>query len=230
MIVEFGPPLAIFTRRPDESVRFTGGFVAGICTGVTQTRHEGLQAGVQIGLTPLGAFQLLRRPIAEIAELAVGLRPFLPRRWRQLDQMLAEAPDWDRRFDLVEAALSDLMIRANSEPHLLVVAATQRIIATGGQVDMQSLVEYLGYSARYVIQRFRTSIGVTPKVFARITRFDAAMRAMRDEPQIDWTQLALDHGFYDQSHLSRDIRAFTGMSPTKAREVFGDFGDVWGGD
>ena len=118
MIVEFGPPLAIFTRRPDESVRFTGGFVAGICTGVTQTRHEGLQAGVQIGLTPLGAFQLLRRPIAEIAELAVGLRPFLPRRWRQLDQMLAEAPDWDRRFDLVEAALSGSRLTDKPSPPL----------------------------------------------------------------------------------------------------------------
>ena len=64
-----------------------------------------------------------------------------------------------------------------------------------------------------LIDVFRCEVGLNPKVFHRIERFQRVLTNVQGLVQPEWNQLALEHGYYDQSHLIRDFLAFSGFSP-----------------
>jgi AraC-like DNA-binding protein len=60
---------------------------------------------------------------------------------------------------------------------------------------------------------FNLEVGVKPKLFVRIQRFQRVLQKVHYLPVVDWRQLALEQGYFDQSHLIRDFVAFSGLSP-----------------
>lgn len=72
----------------------------------------------------------------------------------------------------------------------------------------------LGVSERRLLQVFREDMGLSPKLWSRVQRFQRAAAALHSGRSIRWEQLALNCGYYDQSHLSNDFRAFSGVDPT----------------
>ena len=75
------------------------------------------------------------------------------------------------------------------------------------------MVQEVGWSQRHFIARFKHEIGVSPKVFARMLRFGRIVRAIRAGQIADLADLAVASGYYDQSHLNRDVREFAGTTP-----------------
>ena len=71
-----------------------------------------------------------------------------------------------------------------------------------------------GWSERRFSQIFREEVGFSPKVWCRIQRFQRVVRRLHRGEEVRWPELALDCGFYDQSHLANEFRAFSGISPT----------------
>jgi AraC-like DNA-binding protein len=69
----------------------------------------------------------------------------------------------------------------------------------------------IGISQRHLSQVFREEVGASPKLWARIQRFQAVTRALHAEVDIPWAELALSCGYYDQSHFANDFRAFSGI-------------------
>jgi AraC-like DNA-binding protein len=69
----------------------------------------------------------------------------------------------------------------------------------------------IGVSERRLSQVFREEVGVSPKLWARIHRFQTVTRALHAGVNIPWVELALDCGYYDQSHFANDFRAFSGL-------------------
>jgi AraC-like DNA-binding protein len=61
---------------------------------------------------------------------------------------------------------------------------------------------------------FAADVGLTPKVFSRVLRFQRVLALIRRDRQIDWADVAVASGYYDQAHFIHDFRAFSGMSPT----------------
>lgn len=85
-----------------------------------------------------------------------------------------------------------------------------------GAVSIGSLAAALGWSRKRLIARFRDEIGLTPKTAARVLRFRAFHSRLRTGPAPQsWVDLALGSGYADQSHLIRDVRRMTGMTPTE---------------
>jgi AraC-like DNA-binding protein len=87
----------------------------------------------------------------------------------------------------------------------------------------------IGISERYLSRVFREHVGMPPKLFLRVHRFQAATRALYQGVEISWAELALSCGYYDQSHFANDFRAFSGIDPTSysrqapmAESRFGD--------
>jgi transcriptional regulator GlxA family with amidase domain len=81
-------------------------------------------------------------------------------------------------------------------------------------VPIGTLTEETGWSARHLIARFREEIGVTPKLAARILRFERVVARVEQARGVGWADIAYDCGYYDQAHLNRDFRQFAGTSPT----------------
>jgi AraC-like DNA-binding protein len=85
--------------------------------------------------------------------------------------------------------------------------------------DVGPAVAATGYSHRRVVALFREAVGLGPKLFCRVRRFQRVLEALRTHPATGWAELALAAGYSDQAHLVREFRAFSGLTPGAHRRL-----------
>lgn len=226
VIIEFGPPVRVYdTGQLRRSTRYPGGFVAGLDDQFTLVEHEGSQSGLQLNLTPIGGRLFFDVPMSELARRVVPLGDLLGREHRHVGSMLESLPDWDTRFDVIEDLVASRLDRTRPQTAMIEWAYRQ-IERRGGAVDIRALGRELGYSQKHVITLFRDHVGMPPKLVARIVRFDRLMAHLKRGGDATWADLATAFGYYDQSHLVRDVRQFTGSTPTAARASLFELGHL----
>ena len=193
-----------------------GSFVAGVTDAPVIVGHAGSAHCLQIDLTPLGARRLLGVPMSELANLSVPIDAVLGRFGTDLAQRIGDTPDWGDRFAFVDRAIR---ARLSDTPAIDAGVAWSlgRIAATGGNVAIGELVEELGWSHRRLIARYRDSVGLPPKMVARIVRFERLTAKLAGHPAADWTGTALECGYFDQAHLAREVRDLADLTPTALR-------------
>jgi AraC-like DNA-binding protein len=223
--VGFGAPIDVSFPRRGESVRATA-FVSGLSDCYALVDSYGSQRGVQVDLTPLGAFMLLGLPMRQLANRAVELGDVLGPEGARLPERLHEASGWPARFAILDEFFVDRFTRARpASPD--VAWALRRLREADGRLRVSELVEELRWSRRHLTARFSEQVGLPPKTLARLLRFGRAARLLgvgppsheqggeaRGAPST-LTEIALDCGYYDQAHLNRDVREFAGLAPTQ---------------
>lgn len=188
-------------------------FTAGLSAGPTITEHAGSQHGMQVDLSPPAARALLGVPLRDLTNRVVALEDVLGPAVPELLERLYEQPSWDRRFDFVEHELARRLAEAPPVPGPI-AGAWRRLCDTAGRVEVGELARELGYSRRRLSGRFNEELGLSPKAFARVLRFERATeRLMRDDGS-RFAEIAQDCGYYDQAHMNRDFREFAGVSPS----------------
>jgi transcriptional regulator GlxA family with amidase domain len=106
-------------------------------------------------------------------------------------------------------------VRDGSGPAPEVAEAWRLTTVSGGRLRVAEVAARVGWSDRHLEKRFRAETGLSPKEAARVVRFDRARRVLIARTGArDLAGLAADLGFADQAHLTREWRAFTGLSPT----------------
>ncbi|HEX6244727.1 MAG TPA: DUF6597 domain-containing transcriptional factor [Polyangiales bacterium] len=130
----------------------------------------------------------------------------------RLRERLCAAPTSAARFQLLEAALMNRMTRPR-DSHQLVRAALVRMQPALAPVN--EVVTELGVSHRHFIELFAREVGLTPKTYLRVQRFQRllALTARSRSPQ--WSRLAQLCGYFDQAHLIRDFHAFAATTPSR---------------
>ncbi|GAA0228452.1 AraC family transcriptional regulator [Actinomadura nitritigenes] len=211
VIVNLGPPMRLAT--PSAPGTEYGSFVAGMQDGHGEYTTPGGQHGIQLDVTPLGAYTLLGVPMARITNAAVELPDLLGPGAAALVERLAETPSWAARFDLMDAfLLRRLEIGPVPDPE--VARAWRLLDGTGGAVGVARLAEEVGWSRRHLTQRFTEQAGLPPKVMGRVLRFQRAVGLLsRGGPGPG--EAAAACGFYDQAHLNREFRALAGCTPSQ---------------
>lgn len=227
VIVGFGPKLETTypDLAPERSERHRS-FVAGLHQTHCLVATPGTQAGIQLNLTPPGAHLLLGVPMHELTDRVVELDDLLGREGELLVEELYEARDWEARFGLLDAVLERRLGEARSgTPD--VAWAYRRMLATAGRLRIGELCAELGCSRKHILRRFSEQIGVAPKTFARILRFERAAHLLghRDGAswvpesehgagsELSWAEVAAECGYFDQAHMNRDFRQFAGIAP-----------------
>jgi len=100
-------------------------------------------------------------------------------------------------------------------PDAVIAHAVGLIERSAGRVRMDRVAGEVNLSLRHFDRRFLAAVGLQPKAFARIVRFQAALAAYQSGDFPRWVDLALACGFYDQAHLANEFRQFAGISPTE---------------
>jgi AraC-like DNA-binding protein len=214
LIIGLGEPIGVSgCNAPQPAATFTS-FVAGLHEGFTTTEHEGRQRGIQINLTPLGAYRLLGVPMRELANDVVGLDALLGRRIEELTDRLASVPTWEARFATLDRTLHS-WVDQGPEPDRSVAWAWQQLDRTAGQVPVSTLAEEIGWSRRHFASRFREHVGLGPKATGRVLRFRRAVQLLDRTDSI--ATVAATCGYADHSHLDRDFRALAGCTPSELR-------------
>lgn len=95
----------------------------------------------------------------------------------------------------------------------------RRLIQTGGQMSAEKLAEETFYSERYVNKVLKTDMGITPKTFARIVKFQNALQMINKNDDLSLTEIAEYTGYYDQSHFIREFKKFADLAPKQYRKA-----------
>jgi AraC-like DNA-binding protein len=159
---------------------------------------------------PGGAAQFFSEPMHELFGATVALDELLSR--RDVDRVrsrVREASDDGERIAALEAFLVSRLRPRPPDP--VVAAALHAIGQQRGAVQIGALARKLGISQDPLEKRFRRSVGASPKQFASLVRLRSAIDAYR--PGALLSRLALEAGYFDQSHFSRELRAATGQAP-----------------
>lgn len=94
-----------------------------------------------------------------------------------------------------------------------VLKCVDAIIRDSGAVSIEALADELHTGRRALERRFLAAVGLTPKLLARIVRFNKALQLISDNDFSSFTSVAHEGGFYDQAHFIRDFKDFTGLNP-----------------
>ena len=192
-----------------------GSFVAGITDGPVLVSHCGSARCLQVDLTPLGARRLTGLPMSELANRTVPIDDVFGRFGRDLVQSVGDAPDWPARFALLDETLRARLAEA-PDVDAGVAWSFGRIMASSGATVIGELADELGWSHRRLIARYRDTIGLPPKLVARIARFER-LTARLTTPAVDWAATATACGYFDQAHLAREVRELAGVTPKELR-------------
>lgn len=133
------------------------------------------------------------------------------RRAIALRERLCGATTSALRFRILEDALLSQLRHRPFRRHDAVPAALDYLVQARGSIG--SLAARVQLSHRRLIEVFAAEVGMTPKLFARVGRFQRAVVLARRIPSPDWGRLAIDCGYFDQSHLIRDFVAFSSLPP-----------------
>ncbi|MGY1770200.1 helix-turn-helix domain-containing protein [Blastococcus sp. SYSU D00813] len=231
VIVTLDEPLEIAAHAdPAQAPGRYDAMVGGMHTAPALIAHPGRQAGLQLGLTPSGCRRLLGVPAGELASLDCPLDDVLGPVARELLERVRAADGWAARFAAVDEVLARAA-RPRPDPPAEVTEAWRLTLASGGRLRVAELARRVGWSERHLTARFRAETGLGPKEAARVVRFDRARRALAARVAAggppDLARLAAAAGYADQPHLTRDWRAFTGLSPLRWLDA--EFGFVQDG-
>jgi transcriptional regulator GlxA family with amidase domain len=132
---------------------------------------------------------------------------------RTLRDRLRSANEPAKKFKILEVAL---LSRINERVQLNTAVRYALLeFARRSQVPMvRELAHEAGLSRRRFAQLFREQIGLTPKLYCRLQRFQNALKQIGSGASVDWAQLALAAGYCDQAHMAHEFRDFSGLSPS----------------
>ncbi|HEX6902485.1 MAG TPA: helix-turn-helix domain-containing protein [Thermoanaerobaculia bacterium] len=198
--------------RPDRCKRFSGAVVSGTYSSffvIDPLQHASI---LGVHFRPGGASPFLGLPAGELADTHIDLETLWGRAARELRERLCAAVTAAERFSLVEEVLLS-RLRRPPERHGAVPEALGAFERLGEALRVRDVAGQVGLSQRRFIQVFSAEVGLTPKLYSRVRRFQRARALAGDTPTADWARVAVDCGYFDQSHLIRDFLAFSGLSP-----------------
>jgi AraC-like DNA-binding protein len=171
---------------------------------------------VGVRFSPGFARAALCLPASELVDQAVDYRLVFPDASRDLDVTASAMSDDERVaviFDIVRRRLASVA----TVPRI-VRAAVRRIIVANGDIRVAELANQIGVSRQQLARLFAVHVGLTPKVFARVMRTQAAV-ARADAARgayprnVDWSAIAQSLGYYDQPHFIDEFKSMTGSTP-----------------
>lgn len=230
LILGFGDPIDVYANGDGEesSSVSLGAFVVGNQSGWSFTGIDGHQLGVQVELTPPGALALFRGDVSHLNDAALPLEEVLGERGRRMVERLADSSTWAERLDVLDRELTASGSSSGSSngfssegvPTLPpeVTWLRRQIEASRGRSRVEPLMDETGWSRRHMTERFRCALGVSPKAYSRLCRFEHASNLLDglldgSGPLRTLADVATAAGYFDQSHLTRDFAALAGVTP-----------------
>jgi AraC-like DNA-binding protein len=136
----------------------------------------------------------------------------------RFQERLADCRSFEERSSVANQFF--LQRALSAPPRDGIAAAATDILRKAGGARIPAVAERAGLGLRQFERRFVQQVGVSPKLFARVARFEAALDRMARSPHGSWTEVAHRFGYYDQMHMVHDFARFTGEPPTRTLQHF----------
>lgn len=158
------------------------------------------------------AYPFFPVPMNEMSNCVVDADLLWGNWFSSVRERILETTDPTRRFEILEEALlSEFAAQLRHDP--CVAYAVKQIILQPDQISFSRMSREIGYSQKHFIALFKSRVGITPKAYLKIARFQKAILEIEQQRTVNWTTISSDCGFYDQSHFINDFRLFSGFTP-----------------
>lgn len=188
-----------------------------VLTGVS-TRYQIIDTAEQqhvagIVFRPSGTLPFVAPPASELSNLDVPLECLCGvATARELREQLLTAPKPEAALDVLERWLVAMF--RDRACHPAVSFALSQFHSEPSVSRIDTVKNALSLSPKRFIERFKLEVGVTPKRYCRLLRFQRAVKIAHTTKSLDWAQLALECGYFDQAHFIHEFREFSGLTPS----------------
>jgi AraC-like DNA-binding protein len=174
---------------------------------------------------PAGFCKRFCTPMNEFADQAYDARSVIGPALAELEQRLADASSFEERTCVAGDFLRQ---RLNEIGRPDGVPSSPTVFVERGAISVGDAAAKAGLSVRQFERRFCRRVGVAPKLYARIVRFNAALAAEASTTRRQWTDIADAFGYYDQMHMIRYFEDFAGESPMAFMRRLSAMPEAWG--
>ena len=189
------------------------GTIIGPLREVGRTRGGDLPATVGAFFRPARVAPFLRVAISDLTDRTVAIDDLWGTRAARLAGELCEL-DEAGRIDRLESVLRARLGHGGQRATALDVeglaATTMR---RRGRVTVDAMARAAGVSRQHLTREFRERIGIGPKLYSRLARFQSGLAYAGTGAKVDWARVAFEMGYADQSHMIAEFRRFTGLTP-----------------
>ena len=212
--INFGGGFQVYDSEQGEpSTTLTESWVLGLWTKYHIVDWPSDLQYFGVSFKPGGAYPFLGLPLSELQDQVVSLDMIWGKLASELREQLYAAPTVRARFALLEQMLLT-RLGAPSQGLKAVQYAVAEIARRHGALSIRELSESMGMSQKHLIVQFKQMVGCTPKELARLYRFGDSLASIDLTKSVDWTLVAHQFRYHDQSHFIRDFKEFTGHTPT----------------
>ncbi|MBF7092114.1 AraC family transcriptional regulator [Flavobacterium sp. ALJ2] len=163
---------------------------------------------------PNGINQLLGIISSELRDTIITIDDIFGLEGIELQEKLSEQATIQERLKLLNHFFKTLEAKKPMSNQLIAAASLDFIIKTKGQFSLKQLVDYTGYTERHIERKFTECVGLNPKKFGNIVKIHGFLKLLKNKSQdTNLTTISYDAGFSDQSHLIREFKKHTGMTP-----------------
>ena len=207
------------TGRMNLVVRVQGDGRASAAVSGAHTRASLLDTSrpfsiVAASFKPGGGFPFFNLPACELRNLVVPLDALLGAAARDLCDLVLEARTTLARFLVLERfLLARLGEHVGRSPG--VRFALRTFHGTGRVPRVGAVAARVGWTATKFITTFRAEVGLAPKAYCRVARFRNVLATLEKRSDVDWADVALTCGYFDQPHFVHDFREFAGVTPSE---------------
>ena len=223
LIFNFGSPHKVFDKTDNEKFDLCqNSWIAGMQTEcfVMEATAETNVVGIQF--KPGGAYPFFDFPILELSNLIVEMDLIWGSIADEIREQLFEIDELTEKFKFLEEVL---LIKLSSNLYGLnpVRFAVSQVEKTDGFSTIRELSDKVGMSQKHLIHQFHKMVGVSPKLLARIFKFNHVLNTIDPARPINWVSIAYDCNYYDQAHFNKDFMAFSGLNPSTYLQLRHEF-------
>ena len=158
------------------------------------------------------AYPFVQMPLHELTDSVVDGDLVLTNEIMNMREMILSLPTISQKFIYAEQHLLKQFGR-KLELNPFIDFAVNKILQSPHQITIKRLSDKVGFSQKHFIQMFKENVGLTPKAFLKILRFQKAIQEIETCKKINWSGIAYETGYYDQAHFINDFKNFSGFTP-----------------
>ncbi len=167
----------------------------------------------QVVFSPGGLYRLTGIPSQQLNNGYFDAEIIFEKSIKEVNDKLNDAANFNEMVAVVESFLLKQINRGVKELHRI-DQVSSLVLKTDRVLNIEWLAKESCLSLRQYERKFIERMGVSPKYFSKVVRFENAFRMKNQQPDLDWLSIAIRCGYYDHQHLTKDYKTFTNQNPT----------------
>lgn len=187
-------------------------FVYGQITKFIDIEPTGKIGIFSVRFHPNGLQNFIDSKVSELTDCTILLEDLWGNDGKNIETKILSATNNEERIQIIEQFL-ETQQRPITEKDIQIEKCVATILDSNGIISIDKLIEEVQISKRHLERSFIANVGVSLKFFSRIIRFNYALQLINNKDFSNFTNVALDGGFYDQAHFIKDFKEITGLNP-----------------